>query len=114
MGNIPALKEANGKWVMESQSKANLLTKTFRGKCKIPEAESNIYSQILPTGHVQEILTFPTVADAARELALLPSDSGTGPDECPAKILKVCARELAPAVAILTSRIIAGMIWPES
>ena len=98
---------------MDPKPKADLLAKTFRGKCKIPDRELNAYSAILPTGHVQDTFLFPTDDRAFKELSDLRENSGTGPDECPAKILKVCAKELAPAVAILTTRIIACMIWPE-
>ena len=108
--NIPALKDEHGKWVMDPKPKADLLAKTFRGKCKIPDRELNAYSAILPTGHVQDTFLFPTIDRAFKELSDLRENSGTGPDECPAKILKVCAKELAPAVAILTTRIIACMI----
>ena len=41
-------------------------------------------------------------------------DSGTGPDECPARILKMCAKELALPLTMLITRILACMEWPES
>ena len=41
-------------------------------------------------------------------------DSGTGPDNLPAKIIKRCAAQLAYPVAILAMRIILTGIWPEA
>ena len=41
-------------------------------------------------------------------------DSGTGPDDLPARILKMCAAQLGRPIAILTTRIIATGVWPES
>ena len=48
-----------------------------------------------------------------RELDSLRIDSGTGPDNCPAKILQYCSRELAAPVTMLIMRIFASMQWPE-
>ena len=43
----------------------------------------------------------------------LDTQSGTGPDELPATILKMCCEELKIAIALLTLRIIATGIWPD-
>ena len=114
MCNIPALKSDAGIWAMEPGDKAQMLAKTMQGKNNLPPQEDNGYSRVEPTGFVQDSIFFPTVEMAFAELDGLREDSGTGPDECPAKILKHCAKELALPVAMLTIRILACMQWPES
>ena len=39
--------------------------------------------------------------------------SGTGPDDLPARILKMCAKQMALPIALLTFRIIGTGHWPE-
>ena len=51
--------------------------------------------------------------EAVTTLRIFVVDSGTGPDSPPAKILKLCADELAKAIQILASRIIATGEWPN-
>ena len=112
--NIPALRDDVGRFAMDPPDKAKLLAKTWQDKSNLPPKEANTYTQIPPTEFVQEILFFPTVEMAFKELDSLRTDSGTGPDGCPSKILQYCARELALPVAMLTMRILASMQWPDS
>ena len=111
--NIPALKDEAGIFAMEPPDKAKLLAKTWQGKSNLPPKEANTYTQIVVTDFVQDSLFFPTVEMSFRELDSLRIDSGTGPDNCPAKILQYCARELALPVTMLIMRIFASMQWPE-
>ena len=46
-------------------------------------------------------------------LQAIDADSGTGPDQLPARILKYCAKQLALPVALLAFRIIGMGHWPE-
>ena len=110
--SIPVLKDGAGNWLKDAEPKANLLAKTFSGKYNLPDEEQNEYSNILPTGHVQDSLFFPAVDAAYKQLLALRPGLGTGPDDAPSLILRTCARELAIPIAMLTVRILACMEWP--
>ena len=49
----------------------------------------------------------------ARSLENLKVESGTGPDELAARVLKLCARQLAVPVAKLIRRILSQGFWPS-
>ena len=58
-------------------------------------------------------LLIPTAECATKVMSELNEDSGTGPDELPALILKRCADVLGKPVALLTLRTIATGEWPN-
>ena len=66
------------------------------------------------SGCDQPDVPLPTVEIAYHELHSLREDSGTGPDELPARILKQCAAQLAMPVAILVMRILMLGVWPDA
>ena len=89
--NIPALKDAKTNfWVIDPESKANLLADTFCGKCELLELEENSYSKLHPTVEFQHVLVTPMVQNAVEVLLNLDDKSGTGGDDLPLRILKMC------------------------
>ena len=76
--------------------------------------EENEYSQLAHAGFNQDVLLFPTAEMAHAQLLALGEYSGTGPDDTPTRTLRTCALELATPIAMLTTRILACLQWPES
>ena len=105
--NIPALQEEDGTWIIDARGKANLLSRTMHEKCTLREKEANRFTKLEQTATLQWELRMPMEEDAEKILANLKEDSGTGPDELPARILKMCARQLAKPIVMLTRRAIA-------
>ena len=56
----------------------------------------------------------PNPEGAEKIMSNLREDSGTGPDELPARIIKMCASQLAKPIAMLTTRILATMERPRA
>ena len=98
---------------MDSEGKANLISKTLASKCSLPTRENNVYSSLANNGCEQPDVPLPTIDMAYNELKSMREDSGTGPDELPARILKECAVQLSMPVAILVMRIIMLGVWPD-
>ena len=98
---------------MDATGKAELISKALAAKYTIRGPVINCYTPLTDSGNEQDELRLPTVEMAYEELSALREDSGTGPDNLPARILKFCAAQLARPVAILAMRIIMTGIWPE-
>ena len=111
--NIPALKNASNEWVLDPAEKATLVAETLNSKYKIAGKEHNLYSDIVPSGHKQEDLFYPTFEMALNVLENLREDSGTGPDMLPARILKMCAKQLARPIVLLVTRMLCDGVWPD-
>ena len=101
-------------WKHSAVDKAELFATVFQSKCIVPCLEVNEYSEVAATaadsrqfGLVEETL-------ALQVLSEIRSDSATGPDLLPARILKECARQLARPISMLARRIIATSTWPEA
>ena len=112
--NIPALKKEDGTWVTDAVGKANLLSQTLHEKCILSKKEVNRFTVLKRSPNLQWELLVPMAADATKVMSDLKEDSGIEPDELPARILKMCAGQLGKPIAILTTRIIATMVWPAS
>ena len=112
--NIPALKDDTGEWVMDPTGKANLISEKFAAKNKLAEQAENKYTVVKKTSFMQEEVPLPTTQIAFEVMNSIREDSGTGPDEVPAKIIKRCAAQLAYPVAILAMRIIMLGVWPDA
>ena len=92
--NIPALRDAEGQWVRSADGKADLIARTLKAKFKLPENVDNEYTA-LPVGGAAGAAFHTTPELALEILEGLRSDSGTGPDLLPARILKALACELS-------------------
>ena len=114
VSSIPALKNEDGSWTIDSKAKANKLALAFKSKNILPANAENEFSTLQKIRTCQEDLFFPMVNQTVQVLEALREDSGTGPDYLPARILKNCARQLAKPITILIIRILATGKWPES
>ena len=90
-----------------------MLAKTMADKYVIRDACENEYSKLQQCQILQE-LVFPLEETTMNELETLRPESGTGPDELPARILKECASQLAKPLTFLIYRIMGLMAWPQS
>ena len=72
----------------------------------------NYYSGIQKSTHRQGSKQNLTVKKAMGTLEALDDDSGTGPDRLPARILKICAKQLSTPVCKLAERILETGEWP--
>ena len=112
---ISPLRRSNGTWAISAAAKAELFAEAFPRKWRLPEPETNMFSDL------DEVLAPPDSMDFCRirtrsakaVLASLRADSGTGPDLVPARVLRTCARELSRPTALLARQIIAQSRWPE-
>ena len=87
--NIPALKTDVGEWIMDAPGKANLIATTLAAKFALNEKENNCFSSLTCKGIAQADVPMPTTDMAFHELNSLREDSGTGPDDLPARILNI-------------------------
>jgi hypothetical protein len=113
--SIPALRKGDGEWCMGAEEKANHIADVFKNKYKMADAEVNDYSRIdVPHYREQKYLKEITEELAEKVLSDLRSDSATGPDELPSRILKECAKALARPLCMLARIIISQGRWPEA
>ena len=104
----------NGQWVCEAVAKANVFAETFARKWVSPDLELNCYTPVPQRAARDDRVLLPLRSGAApAELRALRPDSGTGPDELPARILRECAQVLALPVAKLARRILDCGHWPR-
>ena len=110
------LKYPNGSWAITSVDKAELLAASFSSKWSLPEIEVNAFSvfsaTLVPSDSVGFLrVRLRLVRAVLQELRV---DSASGPDQLPARVLKLCARELALPVCLLARQIIRCSQWPAS
>ena len=111
VSNIPALKQGS-EWILEPEEKANCFVSSFEAKNQMSDAEANEYSDIAYT-HPIFFCGLPTVEATEKELASLDEDSALGPDLVPTRILKRCAKVLAPVLHLLILEILKFGEWPS-
>ena len=110
VSNIPALK-LGAEWILEPEENANCFVSSFEAKNIMSDAEANEYSEIAYT-HPIFFCGLPTVEATEKELASLDEDSALGPDLVPTRILKRCAKVLAPILHLLLLAILTFGEWP--
>ena len=110
ISNIPALKQGK-EWILEPVEKANCFVTAFESKNMMPDEEANEYSDI-PYSHPIFHCGLPTVEATEKALASLDEDSALGPDLVPTRILKRCAKALAPILHLLLLAILKFGEWP--
>ena len=114
---IPALRNPDKKWAMDSKSKADLLAATFKAKCCLPPhpTEKSMYDDICevdvawPQKDLKQMLT---VDRAEHFLKSIDECSATGPDLIPARVLKKCCAALAKPLLQLALMILQWGHWP--
>ena len=90
ISSIPPLKRPDGTWARDGLSKATLLSETFRDKSQLPVPEVNEF-----TPHALEISELDDIILEADESKVLPvlkkldMNSGIGPDQIAARVLKL-------------------------
>ena len=114
VSSVPALRDEDNTWVLESEQKADLFADTFSKKIFLKEVQVNEYTPIARSTTSKQVkLKNVTEQDAQTILERLRVDSGTGPDLLPARILKYCSAALAKPVLLLTMCILSTGSWPE-
>ena len=108
---VAALKNGEA-WVLEPESKATLLERTFASKCNLPLSETNEYSAV-GYAHFMEGFLRIRFRDVLRVLKELRPDSATGPDHIATYVLKTCASVLALPLGLLAKRILETQRWPQ-
>jgi uncharacterized protein YjiS (DUF1127 family) len=91
------------------------LADTFKSKYTIPEKETNYYTELEAPNykHQNDIIDGVTEEKATTVLSNLRSDSATGPDEVPTRILREGAKVLARPFVLLAIAILNQGRWPE-
>ena len=111
--SIPALR-VEKKWILQSKDKASAFVDSFAAKNKMIGIEHNEHSDIGILQDQQADEAAPSVDDVRNVLEKLDVDSATGPDLLPARILKMCAAELADPVHKLVLSILRVGKWPAA
>ena len=99
---------------MEPGDKASAFVDCFAAKNRLIGKELNEYSRIQILQDDIEDAAAPGVDQVQKALERLDIDSATGPDKLPARILKVCATELAHPVHQLVLAILRCGRWPRA
>lgn len=105
--------EAGAEWILEQEEKANCFVSAFETKNIVIDAEANEYSEIAYV-HPIFFCGLPTVEATEKALASLDEDSALGPDLAPTRILKRCAKVLAPVLHVLILAILKFGEWPTT
>ena len=87
--SIPALFNEIRRWILYDEDKANLLADTFISKFGLPSPIWNEYTFSRPL-HVATGFRAIRVRTTSQELYALDENSGTGPDNIAAIVLKRC------------------------
>ena len=92
-------------------TKSESLSETFLEKAKLPDPHGEWEPRSLGTEQSGNIeFTLEKTASILKELD---PDKATGPDFLPARILKLCALELAPPVKTLAEKMVREGEWPD-
>ena len=110
ISNIPSLKRGT-EWILEAEEKANCFVSAFESKNIMIDEEHNEYSAIAYV-HPTFYCGLPTVEATEKALTSLDEDSALGPDLVPTRILKKCAKVLAPVIHMLILSILKFGEWP--
>ena len=111
--NMPTLKRDDGSWATSPTDKANLLSETFAAKSVLDAAETNLFSAVEFGGARMTDGFLPVrTRNVLAVLRDLDINSGTGPDQLSARVLRECAKELARPIAILCRILLSKSRWP--
>ena len=112
--SIPALKRPTGEWCIDAKSKADHLADTLKSKFKLSSRGTNHYSEVENSPYRAQVEIAAVTEDRAEKVLLdLRSDSATGPDQLPSRIIKECAKQLAKPFCMLAKLILVEGRWPE-
>ena len=108
------MKKPAGEWCIDAKSKADHLADTFKSKFKLSQNVTNCYTGMEPLPYRGQTAIAEIIEDRAEKVLLnLRSDSATGPDQLPTRIIKECAKELAKPFCMLAKLILIEARWPE-
>jgi hypothetical protein len=108
---FPPLKDASGVWIKEPEAKANVFSKCWQEKNKLP---AEVYEMpFFPRQPLMTNLNVIRTRSTHRELSKLRLDQATGPDLIAAIFLRRLAKELALPLAIVARRVF-NEGWPET
>ena len=110
--SVPALKGPDG-WVKDAKGKADLLKDTMTSKFIVPPIEANEFS-CLHHRRAEKADIVISEDLALSVLGGLRTDSATGPDGLPTRILKWAASSLARPLTLLTRKILEQGKWPDA
>ena len=111
VATIPPLKDRNGNWILRRDAKADLLADTFNRKCVLPPGSWRPNPE--ESRHAMSSLLLVRARWVLQIIRALDVDKASGPDLLPIRIFKECARELAPAIAVLSRFLLRCRRWPE-
>ena len=100
-------------WAHEPAEKADVFAECFASKFVLPAPVFNEFAVEWPCRLVRSFLLVRS-KHVFRCLENLNEDSGTGPDELFAKVLKVCAAQLGFPLSKLIRRIVLLCCWPSA
>ena len=109
--SIPPLRDAQGNWVLDAESKADLFGKTFDAKSRLPEKRQPWNPAQRAT--IQAPFFLLRRKSTLKILKDIDIEKATGPDLLPGRILKECAEELAHPITQLVKQMLAQGTWPE-
>ena len=112
--SIPALRRSRSDtWITDAFGKAELFADAFACRSALPTVAAT-----LPPVHAEDSgwnLFLPIrERSAGKVLKALRVDSATGPDGLPARILRMCHRELAWPIACLCRMVLRQGAWPNT
>ena len=110
---IPPLQRDDETWALTPGDKAAELARVFRSKSRLPAHTFNEYTDLTHES-VARMVRLPRlrVLTVYNLLRKLDETSGTGPDLLPARILKMCAAELAIPITLLSRKLLREHCWP--
>ena len=115
INTIPPLVSKDGIWAVKSKAKADLLADVSLNKASLPPAVANETPMLSPVGQSQMSGFLPVrLRNVAAELRRLGEDSSTGPDGISTRVLKRCAKAIAPPLTLLMREILDRGSWPRS
>ncbi len=114
--SVPPLLDAFSKeWALDPVIKANLIASTLSSKFVLPAAPAELQHANINEQHEQHSnFLLIRLRWARRVLSDLDADVATGPDQLPAKIMKMCCAVLAFPFCLLARLIIEQKCWPQT
>ena len=87
---------------------------TLKSKFKLSSRGTNHYSEVESSPYRAQVEIAAVTEDRAEKVLLdLRSDSATGPDQLPSRIIKECAKQLAKPFCMLAKLILVEGRWSE-
>ena len=112
--SVPPLIRSDGSWALSPEEKSELLSEHFAGKSELLPPQVNEFTEVLNSlGQSMSGFLPIRARKVSSVLRGLREDSGTGPDDIAARVLKFCAASLTIPVAIICRSIVRSGSWPR-